>query len=187
MFGFGKDIRKSDWEAFENEALPHLEDLFRIANWLVRDVTEAQDLVQETFTQAMRSFHRYEMGTNCRAWLTTIMYHLNGKRRMKLGRLKLVEDTEERIAQTVAFEPQLPQNITDEDILQALERIPESFRKVVLLADVEEFAYKEIAEMLQIPSGTVMSRLHRGRKLLRVELSGYAKEYGFKNVRLADK
>ena len=182
MFGFSKIAAKSDWEAFENEALPHLEDLFRIANWLVRDLTEAEDLVQETFTQAMRSFHRYELGTNCRAWLTTIMYHLNGKRRMKLGRLKMVEDTEEKIAQTIAFEPQLPQNITDEEILQALERIPQSFREIVLLSDVEEFAYKEIAEMLKIPIGTVMSRLHRGRKLLRVELSGYARDYGFKNA-----
>lgn len=181
MFGFGKSPSKSDWEAFESEALPHLNDLFRIANWLVRDVSEAEDLVQETFTQAMRSFHRYEIGTNCRAWLTTIMYHLNGKRRMKLGRLKLVEDTEEIIAQTVAFEPQLPQNITDEDILSALERIPQSFREIVLLADVEEFAYKEISSMLNIPAGTVMSRLHRGRKLLRVELSGYARDFGIKN------
>src|SRR3982751_1655389 len=101
----------------------------------------------------MRSFHRYELGTNCRAWLTTIMYHVNGKRRMKLGRLKLVEDREERIAETIAFEPPLPQVLTDEDVLAALERIPPSFREIVLLADVEEFAYKEIAEMLHIPAG----------------------------------
>ncbi len=178
MFGFGKSIEKNDWEDFENEAMPHLESLHRVARWLVRDVVEAEDLVQETFTQALRSFHRYERNTNCKAWLTTIMYHLNSKRRMKLGRLKLVEDPEEMIAETVAFEPSIPEKITDEDVLQALKNIPESFRQIVILADVEEFAYKEIAELLGIPIGTVMSRLHRGRRLLRGELAVYARNFG---------
>lgn len=182
MFGFGKKAEKENWEDFENEALPHHTDLFRVARWLVRDTEEAEDLLQETFAQALKSFHRYERGTNCRAWLTTIMYHLNSKRRRKLGQLKIVEDTEEQIAETIAFEPSIPQNITDEEVLSALERVPQNFREVLLLADVEEFAYREIAEMLQIPAGTVMSRLHRGRKLLRVELAGYAKNYGIKDV-----
>lgn len=186
MFGFGKKAKRQEWQEFEDEALPHLEDLFRIARWLVRDISEAEDLVQETFAQALRSFHRYEQGTNCRAWLTTIMYHLNSKRRMKLGRLRLVEDKEEMIAETIAFEPEIPQSITDEDVLAALERVPQSFREIVLLADVEEFAYREIAEMLEIPAGTVMSRLHRGRKILRVELAVYARNYGIKNFGKAE-
>ena len=178
MFGFGKSTDEQNWADFEAEALPHMPDLFRIARWMVRGSDEAEDLVQETLSEALRSFHRYERGTNCRAWMTKIMYHLNGKRLRKLGRMKVIGDTEEMIAQTVAFEPPVPQNVRDEDVLRALGRLPDSFRQVVILADVEEFAYREIADMLQIPAGTVMSRLHRARKLLRVELAGMARDYG---------
>lgn len=174
---FGRE-REKEWAAFESEALPLIPDVFRVALWLVRDRTLAEDLTQETFVQAMRSFHRYSPDTNCRAWLVTILYRINGKRRMKLGQLKLVEDTEEQIAATVAFEPPIPQALTDEDILSAIARVPQRFSQIVLLADVEEFAYKEIANLLQIPIGTVMSRLHRGRRLLRQELSGYAGQFG---------
>mgnify|MGYP001394944627 CR=1 FL=1 len=174
---FGRE-REKEWAAFESEALPLIPDVFRVALWLVRNRTLAEDLTQETFVQAMRSFHRYSPDTNCRAWLVTILYRINGKRRMKLGQLKLVEDTEEQIAATVAFEPPIPQALTDEDILSAIARVPQRFSQIVLLADVEEFAYKEIANVLQIPIGTVMSRLHRGRRLLRQELSGYAGQFG---------
>ncbi len=177
MFGLGRE-REKEWAAFEADALPLMPDVFRVAQWLVRDRTLAEDLTQETFVQALRSFHRYTPDTNCRAWLVTILYRVNGKRRMKLGQLKLVEDTEEQIASTVAFEPPIPQSLTDEDILAAIERVSPKFAQVVLLADVEEFAYKEVAELLQIPIGTVMSRLHRGRRLLRQELSGYAGKFG---------
>ncbi len=180
MFGFGKS--NSDWDDFENEALPHLESLYRTARWIVSNDTEAEDLVQETLTQALNSFHRYERGTNCRAWMMKIMENLNLKRWRKLGQLKLVADTEEKIAETIAFEPSTPQNITDSEVLIALEKIPAQFRQIVLMADVEDFAYREIADILQIPIGTVMSRLHRGRKLLRAELAVYAKNYGFKDA-----
>lgn len=177
MFGYGQ-TKEEKWKAFEEEALPHLSDLFRIAVWLVRNPTEAEDLVQETFTEALKSFHRYENGTNCKAWMTTIMYHLNSKRKRKLGRMQMVEDAEDMLAQTLVFEPPVEQKITDEDVLSALEKVPPLFREVVILADVEEFAYREIAEILIIPIGTVMSRLHRGRKILRGELTGFAREYG---------
>ncbi len=183
MFGFGKRAEKENWDDFESEALPHMKDLVRVARWLIRGSDEADDLVQETLSEALKSFHRYERGTNCRAWMMQIMYHVNGKRLRKLGRMRLVEDTEEMIAETVAFEPSIPQHVSDEDVLAALEKIPDSFREIVILADVEEFAYREIADMLQIPAGTVMSRLHRGRKLLRVELAAYAQNYGLKNLR----
>jgi RNA polymerase sigma-70 factor, ECF subfamily len=182
MFGFGKSNRKSIWEDFENEALPHLESLYRVARWMVGNEAEAEDLVQETLTQALNSFHRYERGTNCRAWLMKIMDNLRHKRWRKLGQLKLVADTEEKIAETIAFEPPTPQNITDQEVLIALEKIPAQFRQVVLMADVEDFAYREIAEILQIPAGTVMSRLHRGRKLLRAELAVYAKNFGISDA-----
>ena len=177
MFGIGRE-REKEWAAFEAEALPLMPDVFRVAKYLVRDREEAEDLTQETFAQALKSFHRYTPHTNCRAWLVTILYHLNSKRRYKLGQLKLVEDVEEQIAQTVAFEPPLPQHLTDEEILQALERIPKQFREVVVLTDVEEFSYKEVAELLQTPIGTVMSRLHRGRRLLRQQLTEYARNFG---------
>jgi RNA polymerase sigma-70 factor (ECF subfamily) len=182
MFGLANRKEEELWEGFEQEAIPHTSDLYRIAYWLVRNREEAEDLVQETLSQAMRSFHRYERGTNCRAWMTRIMYNLNGKRLRKLGRLKLVEDTEEMIAETVAFEPSIERHLTDDEVIRALKKIPDTFRQVVLLTDVEEFSYREVAEMLQIPAGTVMSRLHRGRKLLRVELAGFARDYGLKSV-----
>ena len=177
MFGLRREQEKK-WEAFESEALPLMPDVFRVAQWLVRDREIAEDLTQETMIQALRSFHLYSPGTNCRAWLVTILYRVNGKRRMKLGQLKLVQDTEEQIAETVAFEPPIPEQLTDEDILAAIKRVPAKFSEVVMLTDVEEFSYKEAAALLGVPTGTVMSRLHRGRRLLRQELSEHAKRYG---------
>jgi len=182
MLGFNRKKEADTWNAFEEEALPYLQDLYRIAMWMARGREDAEDLVQETLSQALRSFHRYERGTNCRAWMTKIMYHVNGKRLRKLGRLRLVEDTEEMIAETIAFEPSIPTSLTDEDVIAAVKRVPDNYRQIVLLADVEEFSYKEIAEILRVPIGTVMSRLHRGRKLLRMELSDYARAYGIEKA-----
>lgn len=182
MLGFNRKKEADSWNAFEEEALPYLQDLYRIAMWMARGREDAEDLVQETLSQALRSFHRYERGTNCRAWMTKIMYHVNGKRLRKLGRLRLVEDTEEMIAETIAFEPSIPTSLTDEDVIAAVKRVPDNYRQIVLLADVEEFSYKEIAEILRVPIGTVMSRLHRGRKLLRMELSDYARAYGIEKA-----
>lgn len=170
--------REERWAAFELEALPQMADLFRIAMWLVRDRTEAEDLMQETYTQALESFHRYQPDTNIRAWLVTIMYHTRSKRLRHAGRLRLVSDAEERIAETAAFEPSVVQGLTDEEVLRALECIPQQFREAIVLSDVEELTYKEVAQVLQIPIGTVMSRLNRGRKLLRAELAVYADSFG---------
>lgn len=170
MLGFGKE-REKDWAAFEAEALPLMPDVFRVAQWMARDREIAEDLTQETFVQALKSFHRYAADTNCRAWLMTILYRVNGKRRQKLGQLKLVEDPDDMIAETVSFVEPVSQRLTDEDITAALSRVPEKYRHVILLADVEDFSYKETAEMMGIPIGTVMSRLHRGRAMLRNELT----------------
>jgi RNA polymerase sigma-70 factor (ECF subfamily) len=179
MFGIGgRELREIEWATFEAEAVPLMPDVFRVANYLARDRETAEDLTQETFAQALKSFHRYTPDTNCRAWLVTILYHLNSKRRHKLGQLKLVEDAEEQIAQTVAFVPPILEELKDEEILQSLEKIPQAFRDVVVLTDVEKFSYKEVAEFLQVPIGTVMSRLHRGRKLLRQQLTEYARSFG---------
>lgn len=166
------------WEDFEIEAMPHMPDLFRVAMFLKRNRDLAEELAQETMMQGLKSFHRYKLGTNCKAWLTTIMYNTHYKQLRKLTNLKLVEDTEEIIAQTVPFEPSIPQQVTDEDVLHAIDKVPDTFREIVVLCDVEGFSYKEIASIMDIPMGTVMSRLHRGRKILRGELAVYAREYG---------
>ncbi|NOT46288.1 MAG: sigma-70 family RNA polymerase sigma factor [Acidobacteria bacterium] len=186
MFGFFRP-KQDNFDDFEQEALPLMKDVYRVALWLTRNVGDAEDLTQETFVQAYKSFHRYEKGTNCRAWLMKIMYHTNGKRLRKLSRLKILEDPEEQIAATIPFEPPIPQELTDEDVLEALTRIPEQFRTVMLMTDVEEFSYKEVSQVLGIPMGTVMSRLHRGRKLLKGELAAYASDYGIKSRKLAAK
>lgn len=158
------------WSAFEAEALPHAPGLFRLAIWFERDRAEAEDLVQETLVQALQSFHRFKAGTNCRAWLVTILQHVRSNRRRAKGRLPVATAVEDRIAETVAFVPQTAQQLTDDDILEALRRMPAQYQEVIVLCDVEEMTYKEIAEALGIPMGTVMSRLHRGRELLRGQL-----------------
>lgn len=182
MFGLLKKKTEEErlWRDFEMEALPHSADLFRVAMFLKRDRDAAEDLVQETMMQSLKSFHRFEKGTNCKAWMTTIMYHTHYKQLRKQTNLKLVADTEEQIAATIPFEAPIPQQITDEDVLAALEKVPELFREIVLLCDVEGFSYKEISALLDVPIGTVMSRLHRGRKVLRGELAVYARNYGIK-------
>ncbi len=158
--------------------MPLSPDLFRVAMYLKRDRDLAEDLLQETMMQGLKSFHRYETGTNCKAWLTTIMYNTHYKQLRKQTNMKLVADPEDRIAQTLAFEPSIPQKLTDEDVIEAVKKVPSLFREVILLCDVEDFSYKEISAMLEIPIGTVMSRLHRGRKLLRGELAIIARDYG---------
>ena len=121
--------------------------------------------------QALRSFHRFQPGTNCRAWLTTILQRIVSNRRRSRGRSIVVSDPDDRIAQTVAFVPPVPQDLTDELVLSSLRRLPAPFQDVILLCDIEELSYKESAETLSIPIGTVMSRLHRGRAQLRLELN----------------
>jgi RNA polymerase sigma-70 factor (ECF subfamily) len=158
------------WAAFEAEALPHVERLFRLALWFERNRHEAEDLVQETMMQALQSFHRFQSGTNCRAWLVTILQHVRSNRRRARQRSPLVDDPDDRIAHTIPFVAPVPQDLTDEHVLGALGRIPVQFQEVIVLCDVEDLTYKEIADALAIPLGTVMSRLHRGRALLRSEL-----------------
>jgi RNA polymerase sigma-70 factor (ECF subfamily) len=139
--------------------------------WYERNRSEAEDLVQETMMQALQSFHRFRSGTNCRAWLATILQHVRSNRRRARGRSPLVDDPDDRIGHATPFVPPVPQELTDEELLGALGRIPVLFQEVIVLCDVEELTYKEIADVLSIPLGTVMSRLHRGRALLRAELA----------------
>jgi RNA polymerase sigma-70 factor, ECF subfamily len=163
--------QESSWRVFEAEALPHIARLFRLAMWLERNRSAAEDLVQETLTQALQSFHRFTPGTNCRAWLVSILQHVRAKRHRAEGRAPLDIAVEEQEADTLPFVPPIPEHLTDEDLLQALRQIPVAYQEVILLCDVQEMTYKEIAAALNIPIGTVMSRLHRGRDLLRQSLS----------------
>jgi RNA polymerase sigma-70 factor (ECF subfamily) len=156
---------------FEAEVLPHVDRLFRLAMWLERNRSDAEDAVQETMVRALQSFHRFQPGTNCRAWLITILQRVVSNRRRSRQRSIVVSDPDDRIAGTTPFVPPVPQELTDEDVLNALRRLPPPFQEVILLCDVEDLTYKETADALSIPIGTVMSRLHRGRAQLRSELA----------------
>ena len=178
MFRLSREKRQlEDWASFESEALPFHVDVYRLAKWLLRDQAEAEDLVQETFVAALRSFHRYEKGTNCRAWLIKIMYHTLSKRRRSSNRLRVVSDLDEPVEEKIAA-PAPSSDVIEAEVLSALKRLPQHYQEVVILSDIEDLTYKEIADALSIPTGTVMSRLHRGRTLLRGELAGYARSYG---------
>jgi RNA polymerase sigma-70 factor, ECF subfamily len=182
-----QDHRTADFEA---EALPHSADLFRMALRLLQDSAKAGDAVQETYLLAWKSFGRYERGTNCRAWLYQILF--NVVRHERRTWFKWMTGKEDDVAEvvTLAAPPSIPTSLTDGEILAALDRIPVQFREVVLLVDVEEFSYKETSEMLNIKIGTVMSRLSRGRALLREQLTGVAETYGvvrFKSGTVAQK
>lgn len=164
---------------FAEEALPHLNDLFRAAVRLLMNRDEAEDLVQEVYLQAWKSYERYEQGTNCKAWLFKIMFHkLNHHRRRQFSRGKYIVKGDDEMMETVAFEQPVNHHLQDDEILAALNKLPLNYRTVILLTDVEEFSYKETAAVLNIPIGTVMSRLSRARKQMREYLSGYEQNYG---------
>jgi RNA polymerase sigma-70 factor (ECF subfamily) len=166
-------------EDFEAAAVPHMDDLFRTARRVLGNQSEAEDVVQETFLQAWKSFDRFELGTNCRAWLYKIMFHVirhNRRKRFSFN-LRSTRDESVELEAALIYEPPVPQELTDEDVIAAFDRIPTQYREVLILADVQEFSYKEVAETLNIPQGTVMSRLNRGRKLLRAELAQYSRAH----------
>jgi RNA polymerase sigma-70 factor, ECF subfamily len=157
-------------ERFQAEALPHFRSLYGTAYRMTRNAHDAEDLVQETFLRAYRAFGTYTPGTNIRAWLFTILHRVRTDAFRKAG----------RSPQTVELKDEGPPVAPAQDILaagnevveRAVERLPEVFRTAVLLRDVDDFSYEEIARILEVPVGTVMSRIHRGRRLLRAALSG---------------
>jgi RNA polymerase sigma-70 factor (ECF subfamily) len=165
-------------ERFEAEAMPHLNDLYRTASRLMGDPARAEDVVQEAYLQAWKSFDRFEPGTNCRAWLFKILFHCVNHQRRKWFRFPLLKEIEEFLEANLPARTPVPEKLTDAEILGALERISGDFRSVVLLVDVEEFSYKEVADILGVPIGTVMSRLSRARKALRDQLAAVAESYG---------
>ena len=175
---------------FEADALQYMNQLYSAALRYTKNPSDAQDLVQDTFAKAYVSFHQFEPGTNLKAWLyrilttTFINTYRKDQRRPQLSDQELEDwqiadasshtSDQGKSAEDVALE-----NLPDSDIKRALAEIPEEFRIAVYLADVEGFSYKEIAEIVGVPTGTVMSRLHRGRKQLREKLTDYARELGY--------
>jgi RNA polymerase sigma-70 factor (ECF subfamily) len=165
-------------DEFETAAMPHMNDIYRTASRLLGGGTGADDVVQEVYLQAWKSFDQFEPGTNCRAWLFKILFHSLNHYRRKWLNIRMVKEGDEILEQAAAPGPAIPEHITDEEMVAALAEVPQDFRAVVLLIDVEEFSYKETAGILNVPIGTVMSRLSRGRKVLREKLAGVAASYG---------
>ncbi|HEX2573894.1 MAG TPA: sigma-70 family RNA polymerase sigma factor [Polyangia bacterium] len=177
-------LRRSNRADFEREMMPHLGSLYAVALRLTRNERDAEDLVQDTALRAYRFFHRYEAGSNSRAWLFKILHNtfLTRYRRRSRER-EVLEQLAEEPTSALAEEPDDPEKhllteFLSEDVRRALDRLPEEFRTAVVLCDLEEFSYKEIAEIMECPVGTVMSRLHRGRRMLQEALRGYAQQQG---------
>ncbi len=180
----------ADQQTFSTDALQYAPQLYSAALRMTRNPADAEDLVQETFLRAYRSYASFEVGTNLRAWLFRILtntfinsYRAKQRRpqETELGEtddLYLYRRLGRIDTAALSAEDQLFDLFTDDEVKAALEELPEAFRLPVLLADVEDFSYKEIAEVLDIPIGTVMSRLHRGRKAMHRRLYEFAQARG---------
>jgi RNA polymerase sigma-70 factor (ECF subfamily) len=172
--------------SFEREALVHLDTLYRVALRLSGNAADAEDLVQETVLRAYRSWDRYTPGTNAKGWLLTILRHLfiNEYRRKRRHPETVNVDTIEPFAVFEDIQEEDPQGaffdrIVDDEVLRAVDELPEAFREAVTLSDVEGLSYEEIAKVLEVPVGTVKSRLFRGRRLLQAKLYDYAVSMGY--------
>ena len=173
---------------FEREALPHLDSVFCFARSLTGNEAAAEDLTQDTYLAALRSWHQYALGTNCRAWLFTICRRLRIRQAARAARVEAVEDAELESLASAALHGSLGEGERDGGFLDApelgdalrreLARLPEEYREVVSLSDVHDQSYQDIARVLGVPVGTVKSRLFRGRRLLQEALLVFARDAG---------
>lgn len=172
---------------FEAVAMPQFPAVYRTAVWMLRNRTEAQDVVQEVYLQAWMSFHRFEPDTNCKAWLLKILLNQIRRYRRRWFRVRARETNAsaapEPISESRADESAMPEELQEESVIAALDSLPLEFREVVMLCDLHDFSYAEIAKTLDIPVGTVMSRLSRGRHLLRPKLADTARQFGIRSAR----
>ncbi len=170
---------------FEEEALELADQVYRVARRLVSTREEAEDLVQETYARAFRSWRSYQPGTNLRAWLLRILTNLNidrGRREQRAPDLQSLDDDEFGLFRSLddgsAGEDvdRLVERLSQDAVVQALSSVPHDFRDVIVLVDIGDFTYQDAAQILDIPVGTVMSRLHRGRRILKNELESTIRE-----------
>ena len=177
---------------FQALAFEHVDSLYNTALRMTKNALDAEDLLQDVYLRAFRFFHRFEKGTNFKAWIFKILTNtyinqyrkkINKPYHVDLEKIKYNYDIKETTAQTSAQESERLdyETLFDDEIKNALQQIPDEFRVVVLLADVESFSYKEVAKIIGCPIGTVMSRLSRGRKQLQNYLREYARKGGFIN------
>ncbi len=179
-------------QAFEAEALPHLDTVYRVALRLAGNEAQAQDLAQETMLKAYRAWHQYRRGTNVKAWLLTILRHTFINEYRKARRAAVQVDIGEIEPYTVFHDVQdtdpegrFFHQLVDEDIVRAIDGLPDEFRETLVLSDIEGLPYAEIAEITEVPIGTVKSRLFRARQALQQELYDYAVEMGYIKPRKA--
>ena len=172
-------------ERFEADALVHMDSVYRSALYMAENESDAQDLVQDTYLRAYRFFDKFEEGTNCKAWLLKILRNTfintirRGNRQLKVIHLAEMEDHGLELSSDINTEDGIFGDLFDDEIVAAMNELPLEYRTAVLLADIEMLPYKEISDIIGCPIGTVMSRLHRGRKLLRKSLGDYAIQYGY--------
>jgi RNA polymerase sigma-70 factor, ECF subfamily len=185
-----RSTRKNEKEReFEREALPHTELLYNYALRMTNNPADADDLLQETFLKAFRFWDKYESGTNIRAWLFRIMKnsYINRYRKetkepstVDYGEVEnFYSSIKDASTESNDLQETLYGNLLDDDVASAVAELPDDFRTVVILCDIEGLSYEEISEFVDIPLGTVRSRLHRGRKLLRGRLLEYARKKGY--------